>query len=443
MKRLLSVFLGLALCLTARAQTPPPAETTRDAADMKDIDDGYAEVELLTRVLETVRENYVDPDRVSYARLMAGALRGMLADLDPHSQFLTPELYEHMKQATESTYEGVGITIAPQPGSLTIVSVREDGPAARAGVLPGDLIVKLGDHFTEKLSYLECVNLLRGNPGETLTFTVTRPATRETREFSMIREVIRQETVRDAMLLDPSMTGGAKIGYLRLLQFNAPSAQELADALDKLEDNGMTALVLDLRNNPGGLLKSAVEVLGEFLPPDTVAVTIEGRPGAENPPPLRTPSRQRRVRPYPMMVLVNHNSASAAELVSGALQDLGRAVIVGVTTFGKGSVQSIIPSGRGTAIRLTTARYFTPSHNLIHGKGITPNLVSTLTPEDEKRIFEYFRDHGISNPDPAALAKLGDRQLERAVTALRGILAYKPLTAPAPAAASPAPADKK
>lgn len=432
MNRLLSVLLVSALSLSAqaRAQTPPN-EATREAAAVKNIDEGYEQVELLTKVLETVRENYVDPDKVSYARLMASALRGMLADLDPHSQFMTPEVYDQMKLATESTYEGVGITISPQPGSLTIVSVREDGPAARAGVLPGDQIVKLGDTFTEKLSYLECVNLLRGNPGEPLTFTITRPATKETKEFSMIREVMRQETVRDAMLLDPSMTDGAKIGYLRLLQFNAPSAQELADALDKLEDNGMTALILDLRNNPGGLLKSAVEVLGEFLPPDTVVVTTEGRPGAQNPPPLRTPPRQRRVRSYPMMVLVNHNSASAAELVSGALQDLGRAVIVGTTTFGKGSVQSIIPSDGGTAIRLTVARYFTPSHNLIHGKGITPNLVSTLTAEDEKRIFEYFRDHGVTNPDPAALARLGDRQLERAVSALRGILAYKPLAVPA------------
>lgn len=438
-RRCLPVFLALSTALAALsvsvfvsplpARAEPPDADGNEAALRDDIDDAYAEVELLTRALETVRQNYVDPDKVTYSRLMASALRGMLADLDPHSQFLTREVYDQVKESAEATYDGVGITIAPQTGNLTIVSVREDGPAARAGVLPGDLILKLGDTFTDKLSYLECVQRLRGNPGQTLTLTISRPSTKEAREFSLVREVIRQETVRDAVILDPAMTGEAKIGYVRLLQFNAPSAQELADALDKLEDAGMTALVLDLRNNPGGLLKSAVEVLGEFLPPDSAVVTIEGRPGTENPPPLRTPARQRRVRSYPMMVLVNHGSASASELVSGALQDLGRAVIVGTTTFGKGSVQSIIPSDRGTAIRLTTARYFTPSHHPIHGHGITPNLVSTLAPEDEKRIFEYFRDHGSVAPDPAALTNLGDRQLERAVTALRGILAYKPLSA--------------
>lgn len=402
-----------------------------DKADLRgDIDDGYAEIETLTRVLETVRQNYVDPGKVSYPKLMAAALRGMLAELDPHSQFMSPEVFQQMKESGEATYDGVGFTIAPEPGGLAIVSVREDGPAARAGILPGDRIVKLGDTFTGKLGYLECIQLLRGDPGETLTLTITRPATRETREVSMVRGVMRQETVRDALLLDGTLTSGTKIGYARLVQFNAPSARELADALDRLEDQGMTAFVLDLRNNPGGLLTAAVEILGEFLPPNTAVVTTEGRPGAENPPALRTPARQRRARAYPVMVLVNHNSASASELVAGALQDLGRAVIVGTTTFGKGSVQSIIPGDRGTAIRLTTARYFTPSHKMIHGLGITPNLIAPLTPDEEKQVFEAFRDRTLSQPDPTSLAKPGDRQLERAITALNGILAYKSLPAP-------------
>jgi carboxyl-terminal processing protease len=344
---------------------------------------------------------------------------------------MSPEVFQQMKDSGEATYEGVGFTIAPEPGGLMIVSVREDGPAARAGILPGDRIVKLVNVPTAKLSYLECVQRLRGQPGETLTLTYSRPSTRETKEVAMVREVMRQETVRDIMLLDETLTSGAKIGYLRLVQFNAPSPGDLADALDKLEDQGMTALVFDLRNNPGGLLNAAVEVLGEFLPPNTAVVTTEGRPGASNPPALRTPGRQRRVRPYPITVLVNHHSASAAELVAGALQDLGRAVIVGTTTFGKGSVQSIIPGDRGTAIRLTTARYFTPGHKMIHGVGILPNLIATLSPEEEKRVFESFRDRTLSQPNPTALAKLGDRQLERAITALNGILAYKAAKLPA------------
>ena len=422
------MFRFLLPCLVfaiAMPSSPLAAQEAEKNEVRADIDEGFAEIELLTRALETVRQNYVDPDKVTYPRLMAAAMRGMLAELDPHSQFLSPEVFEQMKQSGEATYEGVGITIAPEPGGLMISSVRENGPAARAGVLPGDRVIKLGAAFTEKLGYLECIELLRGNPGETLALTVHRPATRETLEFSMIREVMSQETVRDAQLLNPTLTDSPKIGYARLIQFNAPSARELADALDRLEDEGMSAFILDLRNNPGGLLNSATEILGEFLPPNTVVVTTEGRPGRENPPPLRTPARQRRARAYPVVVLVNHNSASAAELVAGALQDLGRAVIVGTTTFGKGSVQSIIPSDRGTALRLTTARYFTPSHKMIHGVGITPNLIATLSPEEEKQVFESFRDRALAKPDPSGLVKSGDRQIERAITALKGILAYK------------------
>ena len=406
------------------AAAPLGAQSDKNAV-RADIEDGYSEIETLTRVIETVRSNYVDPDKVTYSKLMAAALRGMLAELDPHSQFMSPEVFQQMKDSGEATYEGVGFTIAPEPAGLMIVSVREDGPAARAGILPGDRIVKLGPDATAKLSFLESIQRLRGQPGEPLTLTHHRPATRETREVTMVREVLRQETVRDAVLLDMDLTSGTKIGYVRLVQFNASSPRELADALDKLEDQGMAALVLDLRNNPGGLLNAAVEVLGEFLPPNTAVVSTEGRPGATNPPALRTPARQRRVRPYPITVLVNHNSASAAELVAGALQDLARAVITGTTTFGKGSVQSIIPGDRGTAIRLTTARYFTHSRKMIHGVGITPNLIATLTPEEEKRVFESFRDRTLSQPDPAALTNLGDRQLELAITALNSILAYK------------------
>ena len=427
MSRFLPTCLALALAVSSSSLM---AQADKEGIHA-DIDDGYAEIETLTRVLETVRQNYVDPDKVTYPKLMAAALRGMLAELDPHSQFMSPEVFQQMKDSGEATYEGVGFTIAPEPGGLMIVSVREDGPAARAGILPGDRILKLGNDPTAKLTFLECVQRLRGQPGETLTLTYSRPSTRETKEVAMVREVMRQETVRDIMLLDETLTSGAKIGYLRLVQFNAPSPGELADALDKLEDQGLTALVFDLRNNPGGLLNAAVEVLGEFLPPNTAVVTTEGRPGASNPPALRTPGRQRRVRPYPITVLVNHNSASAAELVAGALQDLGRAVIVGTTTFGKGSVQSIIPGDRGTAIRLTTARYFTPGHKMIHGVGILPNLIATLSPEEEKRVFESFRDRTLSQPNPTALAKLGDRQLERAITALNGILAYKGAKLPA------------
>jgi carboxyl-terminal processing protease len=252
-----------------------------------------------------------------------------------------------------------------------------------------------------------------------------------------------------------------KIGYVRILQFMQPTAGELAQALDGLEEKGMQALVLDLRNNPGGLLNSAVDVCGEFLPGETTVVTTEVRSG-ENPPPYKTKKRPKGPRDFPLVILQNHSSASGSELTAGALQDLGRAIVVGEKSFGKGSVQTIIPSRdqSGTAVRLTTAKYFTPSHKVIHEHGIVPDITATLTPEEELRIFEWRRSRAQGNADPVQLAKLGDRQLERAVTALRGVMAFRarkqqpngqpkpveppkppenPAPSPAPPSASPAP----
>ena len=217
----------------------------------------------------------------------------------------------------------------------------------------------------------------------------------------------------------------SKLGTCGVLQFTQPTANELALALDKLEDHGMQALVLDLRNNPGGLITSAVDVAGEFLPPGTTVVTTEGRNGEAKGPPFKTAERKRRKRDYPLAVLSNHSSASGAELVAGALQDLRRAVIVGETSFGKGSVQSIIPVDGGSAVRLTTAKYFTPSHNVIHERGIKPNITATLTPEEEKAVLEFWRRAESVTGDARELARLGDRQLERAATALKGVLALR------------------
>ena len=382
-------------------------------------------MEVLTRVMELVRQNYVDGSKVGYDRLVAAALRGMLAELDPHCQYIAPELNDQIQQPADGAADGAGFTLAPRSGGLTVVTVREDGPAARAGLMPGDQVLKIAGVYATGATWLEALRLLRGQPGEPLKLTTWRAATQETRELEIIRESQREESVRDAMLLDPSLAGAAKIGYVRILQFNAPTATELANALDRLEDQGMTALVVDLRNNPGGLLTGTVEVCGEFLPPGTIVVTTEGRDAAKNPPPLKTPARQRRARQYPMAVLVNHASASGAELMAGALQDLGRAVIVGTTTFGKGSVQSIIPGDNRTAVRLTTAHYFTPKHRMIHEKGIVPDIMAAITYEEETRLMEYLRSVPAGAPDPIRLAKSGDRQLERAVTALNGVLVYR------------------
>jgi carboxyl-terminal processing protease len=421
---LLSLFLVTrSLCQDEPAQDSATKDPAEAAAPLKD-DDGYAQVELLLRAMEIVREHYVDESKVSYESLVNNALAGMLSSLDPHSQFLYPALYEQVKETLDDgTYDGVGIAVAPKNGALSIVSVREDGPAARAGVLPGDQIVQIGNRLAKDLPIVEAVQMLRGNPGESMKLILKRPTTDELRSVEILREVIKEETVKDVMLIDESMSGARKIGYARLLQFNEPSAGELRDALDRLEDDGMEAFVLDLRNNPGGLITSAVDVCGEFVPPETAIVTTEGRVRAHDRPPYRTASRKQRERTYPMAVLVNHSSASGSELVAGALQDLKRAVIVGETTFGKGSVQGIIPMQQGAALRLTIAKYYTPGKWTIHERGVTPDIVATLTPEQEERVFKWWAAPDRRAADGVkSLADLGDRQLQRAVDALQGVL---------------------
>tara|TARA_R110002096_G_scaffold24760_12_gene77975 strand:+ start:287 stop:1807 length:1521 start_codon:yes stop_codon:yes gene_type:complete len=395
---------------------------------------GLRQVEMLATVIELIRQNYHDEDQISYERLINSALEGMLANLDPHCQFMHPELFEQMKRETDGTYEGVGITIAMRNEVLTIVAVREDGPAARNGVLPGDQIIKINEFLADKLGLSEAMQMMRGKPGQKLQLTLRRPANNQLVEVEMTREVIQESTVKDIALLEPRYSGERKIGYIRLTQFSEPTVKEMVNGLNELEKQGMEALVLDLRNNPGGLLSSAVNTCGEFVSPGTVVLTTEGREAIANTKVYRTSPNKRHTRDYPLAILVNHGSASGAEVVSGALQDLRRAVIVGETTFGKGSVQSIIPvpAGQGTAIRLTTAKYYTPSKRTIHENGVHPNIVATLTPTEEHNLMMWFRRDTLPPAEKRKIDDWHDRQLARAVDALKGALVYAEVFAPAP-----------
>ena len=390
-------------------------------------DDGYKQVEILLHAIETIRQKYVDEDKVSYDRLMEAALEGMFSSLDPHSSYMHRRLFEQMQKDQGNSYDGIGITVSFKDSLLRIVSVREDGPAARAGIFPGDEIIRIDNVLTGQVGITEALGMLRGKPGQAIKLVVRRASTREVLEMEVVREVMKQSTIKDIMLLKPKLAGSHKIGYMRLLQFNRPTARELADALDELEDRGMEAFVLDLRNNPGGLLSSAVDVCGEFLPPDTTVLTTRGRVDSQNPPPYRTSETQRRAREYPVAILINQTSASGAEVVAGALQDLKRAVIVGETSFGKGSVQSIIPMGMGTgaAMRLTTAKYYTPSQRVIHENGVTPNIEITLTPAEEQDLARWRNRSDLSRNDQQELQHFRDRQLERAVDAMKGALVYQ------------------
>ncbi len=389
---------------------------------------GFEQIELFTEVLETIRQGYVDPEKVSYERLINSALEGMLADLDPHCQFMQPKVFNQLKNNTDSTYDGIGVTISSSNNVLTIVTVREDGPAASAGLLPGDQILKVNDFLTEDVGLSEAVNMLRGKPGEKLKLTIRRPATKKLEEFEVVREVIKRDSVKDIRILDQKLTTPYKLGYARILQFSEPTAEELADGLDELEKQGMDAFILDMRNNPGGLLRSAIDVCGEFVKAGTVVLTTEGKPGLGEVKVFRTNARKkRRDRNYPVAILLNHSSASGAEVVAGALQDLKRVIVVGETSFGKGSVQSILPIGDGKAIRMTTAKYYTPSHRTIHENGVIPNIVATLTPAQERSLGEWFNRETRSPQDRKRIEKFVDIQLIRAVDAMKGALVYSRL----------------
>ncbi len=415
-----------AAATAAHPLPPPPPE------------DAYRQMEMLTRAMEMIRQNYVDEGKASYEELVQGALEGMLQRLDPHCEYMGRSLFEDMQREQSDTSEGVGITVALRQNVLTIITVREDGPAARAGALAGDQIVRIQDVLTDSVGVAEAMQLLKGKAGDTARITVRRPGTKQFLDFNLVFETLTESSVHDAMLAHSKLAGSWKIGYARVSQFTQATARDLSAALDDLEKQGMEAFVLDLRNNPGGLLDVAVAVCGEFLPENTVVVTTEGRTASQNAPPYHTPLRHgKSPRKYPMAVLINHASASASELTAAALQDLKRAIVVGVTSFGKGSVQTILPMKNGAAMRLTTAKYYTPGHRTIHEKGVEPNIVSVLTTDEEIKVAKWRASHGTGEAAALELASLGDKQFERAVDALKGVLIYSEFSKPQAAAGGP------
>lgn len=390
----------------------------------------YDNLELFTRVLERVRDDYVDGDKTSYQDLIYGALRGMISTLDPHSEFMEPVKFDELKKDTEGAFGGVGIQIGLRDNFLTVIAPMDDTPAFNAGILTGDRFVKIEGKSAEKLSLQDVVKQLRGEPGTDVTITIFRPSSGVTKDYTLKRAVIKVDTVKDINGKREFPVDDNKIGYIRLTQFNEPTTIELEAALKKLQAHGMRGLVLDLRNNPGGLLDQAVKVCELFLPGGELVVTTEGRMA-----PRKSEYRARSNGNYlnlPMVALVNGGSASASEIVAGCLQDVKpqRAIIVGEQSFGKGSVQSILPMPDGSALRLTTAKYYTPSHRVIHERGIKPDIEIPITPEDEEALIIKRLPGGVDSYEGfdekrrAAVRELRDLQLDRAVDLLKGILVY-------------------
>jgi len=351
----------------------------------------YESIELFTDVLSIVKKSYVE--EVDTKKLIYGAINGMLASLDPHSSFMSPETFKELKIETKGAFGGIGIEISIKDGMLTVISPIEDTPAFRAGIKAGDHIMKIDDKFTKDMTTMDAVKRMRGTKGTKVTLTITREGFEKPKEFPLIRDVIQVKSVKFKTLDDG-------YGYIRIVQFQEKTDDDLVKALKSLRDeNGgkLRGLVLDVRNDPGGLLDQAVKVAEHFIDDGQLIVYTEGR---EKDSKMKFTSRKAEKEPrYPIVVLINSGSASASEIVAGALQDHKLAVVMGTQSFGKGSVQTIIPLTDNSGLRLTTARYFTPSGRSIQAKGITPDIVVERKelPATEKKELMHVREKDLEN----------------------------------------------
>jgi carboxyl-terminal processing protease len=377
-----------------------------NAAD--ESDDPYKQLEIFTRVLEKVRKEYVDGENLTYQDLIQSALRGMLSNLDPHSEFMEAAKYNELREDTGGSYGGVGLNVNVRDNQLVVIAPMEDTPAFEAGIMPGDQIVKIDGKSTERFNMGDAIKRLRGEAGSQVTLSIMRSSLSEPKDFVLTRQDIRVFTAKDINNRRDFPLGDDKVGYVRLTQFGERTADELESALVTLESKGMESLVLDLRGNPGGLLDQAVAVSEKFLDRGEPIVSTEGRSRAGDVKRKAAPGGK--TRRLPLAVLINGGSASASEIVAGCLQDLDRARIVGEQSFGKGSVQNILPLTDGTALRLTTAKYYTPSHKVIHEKGIEPDIIVSMTEDEEIAVQLRRIPGGRTNLDEALRFYPADRQ---------------------------------
>jgi carboxyl-terminal processing protease len=408
----------------------------------------YSKLKIFGDVLSLIQSSYVE--EVNVDNLVKGAINGMVQTLDPHSSYLTPEMLRQVEVETKGTFGGLGIEIGVKDGQLTIIAPIEDTPAARAGLQAGDKIVRIEKESTKNMNVMDAVKRLRGEPGSKVTITIVRDSLSEPKSYTITRDIIKIKSVKSKMMEDG-------IGYIRLTQFQQDSHQEVSRALQEFlkQKGGLKGLILDLRNNPGGLLDQAVRIADEFIDSGLIVYT-DGRVEAQK---TKYPAhKEGTYTGFPIVVLVNAGSASASEIVAGALQDHGRAIIIGQRTFGKASVQTILPLDDGSALRLTTARYYTPNGRSIQAKGIEPDIVvgdgreasaAHPAPIREKDIARHLRGEGeeapAASPAPKEPKKLEqnvepkeapeepelkkegakDPQLDRAVELLKGWELFK------------------
>ncbi len=368
----------------------------------------YEQLQVFSDVLDIVKENYVQ--EVGDQELIEGAISGMLKTLDPHSSYLNPDAYRELQVETKGSFGGIGIEITIRNGVLTVVSPLEGTPAYALGIEAADQILQVDGEPTKEMTLMEAVKKMRGPKGTKVVLTIMREGFTKPKDFVITRATIAIKSVR-TKTLEPGY------GYLRLSQFQSTTVKDLRQALDKLEKENepMKGLILDLRNNPGGLLDQAVKVSDEFLNEGLIVYT-GGRLKSQD---MRFEAHMNtRPHAYPVVILVNEGSASAAEIVAGALQDHKRAVVVGVKTFGKGSVQTVMPLRNGAALRLTTAIYYTPSGHSIQAKGIEPDIVvQRVLPteqEDEQGRLRVIREEDLKNHMDSEEKKKSEESDQRA-----------------------------
>jgi len=397
----------------------------------KSRDDLFSQMTIFADALSVIRSEYVDA--VDSKKLIYGALRGMLESLDDYSQFMDPDEYNEIRIETKGEFAGIGVEISLKDGVLTIITPMVGTPAEAAGIKAGDKIVKIDGKITKNITLSDAIKQMRGKPGSIVKLTVWREGTSSILEIPIRRDIIKVHSIKKAEML------GDKIGYIKLIEFQENTTRDLDEAIKRLVSSGMESLILDLRNNPGGLLDGAVDVAERFLAKDKVIVSIKSRTKEQDM--LFKSSGKVAHTGFPLTVIVNEGSASASEIVAGAIKDNKRGVIVGAKTFGKASVQTVIPLKDGSALRFTTAYYLTPSGKLIKGEGIAPDVVvesSASTGKERDRdldIFESLEEHKelkITKEKPEVKSEKiessgseKDNQLDAAINLMKAIKVYK------------------
>jgi carboxyl-terminal processing protease len=404
------LVFGIALTVAARRTAAtwslwPNRELSRSSGYVKD-------------VMRLVNENYVEADAATYDKLARNALHGMIESLDPHSEFLEARDNEEFEEDLTGEFGGIGVQVETRDNRVIVIAPLAGTPGERAGIQRGDEIVSIdGKAVGDGNAAATVVERLRGKPKTPVSLRLFRPSKQLTLNLTLVREIIRVDSVRDVRLLP------GNVGYIQLTEFSEHTADQFVRALDQLQRDGMTSLVIDVRNNPGGLLDAAVEVAEPFFKRGELIVYTQGRKASDRDEYRAMSSR--RPLTLPIAVLINAGSASAAEVLTGALKDTGRAVVVGERSFGKGSVQSVFKLSDGEGLRLTTARYYTPSGVSIHEKGISPHVEVIMSAEDDNKLARQQARSDITDPrefkERFGFEPIEDRQLQAALDVLKGL----------------------